>query len=325
MAQFVIYSSSDPSGPGVLTGQVGTLIALLKACLVDGYAGKAAAGWSQPVATSGNIGSFKNGAGSTGLGFVLNDNGPNGTSTYKEAWATGWESVAGVGSPVGSGSGQFPTAAQLLTSGHVVIRKSASADGVGRSWILAADAMTMHLFIYGGDAQSPYTGFSFGDIFSLKTTADNYRCLIIGNSVENSANGGVYITQSVSNTALAGHFMARSYGGAGTSILIGKHGDASNTSSAATLDGIMQAPNGPDTGYYLSPLWITESVGVITRGRMRGLYQLCHARATWADGQTLSGAGDYAGKDFQIIRDIGGSGGYLGALAIETSATLETN
>lgn len=40
-----IYKSTDPSAP-VMNGSAGSLIAVLKACLVDGYGAKPAAGWS---------------------------------------------------------------------------------------------------------------------------------------------------------------------------------------------------------------------------------------------------------------------------------------
>src|ERR1035437_2201693 len=188
-SQFTIFSSSDVAGPGLLTGAAGTLLALLDACLVTSYAGHTlAAQWTKPTANSGNIGCYKQGAGA-GLGLVINDNGPNVTSTYKEAWATGWESVAGVGAPVGTGSGQFPTPAQLLTTGHVVIRKSATADAATRSWQLFADSSTFYLFISTGDTAGVYNVGMFGDVFSLKGATDGYRCMIHGRAVENNAGG----------------------------------------------------------------------------------------------------------------------------------------
>src|SRR6267142_3788080 len=134
MSQFTQYSSLDASAP-VLSGSAGALLTVLDAILVNGYGSKSAAGWSKPIANAGSIGSYKNGTGSTQLGLVINDNGANVTSTFKEAWATGWESVAGVGASVGSGTGQFPTPAQLLTTGHVVIRKSLTADATARNWV----------------------------------------------------------------------------------------------------------------------------------------------------------------------------------------------
>src|ERR1035437_8888689 len=179
-SQFTIFSSSDVAGPGLLTGAAGTLLALLDACLVTSYAGHTlAAQWTKPIANAGNIGSYKQGAGA-GLSLVINDAGPNGTSTYKEAWAIGGESVAGVGSPVGTGSGQFPTPAQALTSGHVVIRKSASADATGRSWVLFANVSTFYLFVAAGDPAGVYLAFMFGDVFSLKGASDGSRCLLHG-------------------------------------------------------------------------------------------------------------------------------------------------
>src|SRR5258707_549206 len=152
-SQYVKYSSSDASGPGLITGAAGTAGFLLKTIFVGGYSGKTPAGWANPGAAARKILSFWNNfVTGTAFCFFLNDNGPNATSTFKEAWATGWESIAGVGSPVGSGTGQFPTAAQLLTTGHVVLRKSATADATGRAWVAYADAYSVMLFIASGDA-----------------------------------------------------------------------------------------------------------------------------------------------------------------------------
>lgn len=330
-SQFKVYTSSDVGGPGLLTGAAGTLGAILKACLVDGYSGHPAAGWSCPVAAASNIYSFQLGAGSTGCGFVLNDNGPNGTSTFKEAWITGWESISGVGSPVGSGTGQFPTPAQLLTSGHAVIRKSATADSTGRSWVIFADAYTLHLFIATGDSAGIYGGVYFGDFYSLKSTTDTYRCCLISVAVENTAanatgTGVAYGSTSLATASLAGHFIARSFGGGGTSITAGKHGDAAKQSGVSSLAGNLQTPNGPDNSYYISPIYLTESVASCVRGRLRGLYQLCHAPAGFADGQTIAGAGDFAGKEFYILRDAyAGTQPAAVPILIETSATVETN
>ena len=144
MGTLNIYSSATggAGNPGLLTGQVGDLLRVLDKVLVNGWTGVAAAGWTKPIANSGNIGCYQQGAGA-GFGVVVNDNGPNVTSTFKEAWATGWESIAGIGAPVGSGGGQFPVPAQLLTTGHVVWRKSTTADGTGRAWICFADALSL--------------------------------------------------------------------------------------------------------------------------------------------------------------------------------------
>lgn len=343
-SQFTIFSSSDVSGPGLLSGTAGSLLTILDACLVTGYSGHSVSpAWTKPFANSGNIGCYKQGAGA-GLGLVINDNGPNVTSTYKEAWSIGWESVVGIGAPVGTGSGQFPTPAQLLTTGHVVWRKSATADASGRAWMLAADSSTFYLWVSTGDSAGVYYHSGFGDVFSLKGASDAYRCFIYGRVLENSAVGlsgpsdwtdsiechaGTGGNQNNSGVAQPGHFMARTVGGGGTSVTLVKKGDGSaatgsgqtNAPYASPLAGVFQTPNSADNSIYLSPISAVESASVIIRGRFRGLYQICHPVASFSDGQTFAGGGDYAGKSFLVVlKSVNG-----GMWALETSATVETN
>jgi hypothetical protein len=322
VSQFTKYTSSDVSGPGALTGATGILLALLDACLVNGYTGKTAAGWTKPFANASSIGCYKQGAGA-GLGIVINDAGPNGTSTFKEAWATGWEVVAGVGSPVGTGTGQFPTPAQLGTTGQVVIRKSTTADSTARQWELFADASTFYLFVQTGDTSTMYYAFGFGDFYSLNSTNDAYRVFISGGSTANSAtvtNYGMDITSSL-NAAVVGMYCPRAFGGTGTSVALGKHGDTAKANASATLLGGVATPNGSDASFYLSPVWITESANSNIRGQARGFYHLLHAIAGFTDGQTFNGAGAFAGKTFQVIKESGN----LGMFCIETSNTVQTN
>ena len=322
VSQFTIYSSADASGPGTITGTAGSLLTLLDATLVNGYSGKTAAGWTKPFANSGSIGCYKQGAGA-GKSLLVNDDGPNGTSTFKEAWATGWEVIASIASPVGTGTGQFPTTAQSLTTGHVVVRKSVTADSTARAWIMFADASTFYLFISTGDTAGTYYAFGFGDFFSLDSTTDSFRCMIIGRSVENTsavADEGMDLTSNLS-AAVVGSFIDRSFSGTGTSVLAGKHGDSAKAGGSATLLGVVVAPNGPDSSLYLSPVWITESAAPAIRGQLRGFYHQLHAIAAWTDGQTFSGSGTFAGKTFQIVKQSANSGVYC----IETSNTVETN
>jgi len=310
----------------------GDLIRVLDKILVTGYTGKSAAGWSHPVATSGNIASYKNASpanSGNGFGLVINENGPNATSTYKEAWATGWETVTGVDSPCGTGTGQFPTPAQLLTSGHVVIRKSTTASSVQRTWICFADSLTFYLFINTGDSWSSGNFvFLFGDLFSFKGSADQYRCMIHGSLTENmtqSTNSFTvdYMFTLSSSSSATGRYMPRAYGGSGSSaagITTGDIGKTNLTSGSGKLGGIVQTPNGPDNAYYVSPLIMAETASNALRGRYRGLYHPCHPPASFSDGQAISGAGDYGGKAFQVA--VGFSGGVF---LVETSDTVETN
>jgi hypothetical protein len=336
MAQFTIYKSSDTNAP-FLYGTTGSLITLLDACLVNGYGSQSAVGWSKPIAnaTSGTFagssyGCYQQPTGS-GITLFINDNGPNVSAAFKEAWAVGWESLGSLSSSVtnscGSGSGQFPIPAQLLTTGHVVIRKSNTSDSSSlRQWVVLDDSSSFYLLIATGDTVNMYYGFGFGDIYSFKnTTTDSYRCIIMGRSAENSsaaASDGFDICSSGTtlSTVVAGNFMARGYAGAGTSSAIAKHGDAVKGSTTLYL-GNIPFPNSVDTALYISPVWVVEPSAPTVRGQLRGLYQPLHPIANFTDGQTFSGSLDYSGKTFQVFKTTPNSGMYV----FETSNTLSTN
>lgn len=330
---FTIYKSSDPGSPSFY-GTTGSYIALLDACLVNGYGSKPGAGWSKPFAnTASYTQSFSQGIGAwkqpSGSGFYLyvHDSAPNKTALHKEAWATGWENLQGPSSSVdnsnGSGSGQFPTPTQLLTTGHVVIRKSTTSDSSSlRQWIVAADSSSFYSFIATGDTAGMYYGFGFGDIYSFKGLADSYRCMIMGRNTENVATvatDGFDLLASPINAITAGNYIARSSTGLGTSSIFSKHGDAVK-GHATIWSGSIPMPNLSDDALYTSPVWVVEN-GSNIRGFLRGLYQPLHPIANFSDGQTFQGALDYNGKSFFIIKQGPGLGMYL----VETSDTLATN
>lgn len=332
MAQFTKYASSDAGGPGLLNATAGSLLAILDACLVNGYPGKTAAGWTKPFVNAANIGCYVQGGGS-GYGLVINDDGSIATQLARNARATGWKSIAGIGSPVGSGTGQFPLPAQLLTDGHVVIRKSATADATGRTWVIYADNRQFMMFILSGDTPNVYTDFYFGDTFSLWGSADVDRCLIIGGNVE-AVSGTPATTQGfidrmfnpLTTAQHLGAFMADNSAGSSGSQIQYLTGDLSKSATLLTvsvpaaMQGAVPSPNPADNSYYLSPMWISD-VSWAIRGRARGLYQLCHPVASFSDGQIFNGANDYAGKVFQIVKTGRGGGAYV----IEISDTLDTN
>jgi hypothetical protein len=337
VSQFTKYTSSDASGPGTMSGTVGSVLTVLDACLVNGYSGKTAAGWTKPFANSGNIGCYKQGSGS-GFSLVINDNG-TGTAGAQEFFATGWQTLAGIGSPVGSGTGQFPTPAQLLTNGEVVARKSAAASGVGRGWVVFADSSTFYLFIASGDLTGCYMDFGFGNCYALEgLSSDPYCCIIMGRNTQNEANtapatnftqfGGVDCCSFPgvgSSIVTKGHYVANNAAGSSGSMTVYKFGDVGKgaaffTGSVTNISGTVPAPNPYDGAYYMSPLFIMDtSFGI--RGYLRGLYQLCHPTTSFTDGQTFNGANDFAGKSFQLV--VQGQGG--GMYCVETSNTVPTN
>jgi hypothetical protein len=341
--QFTIYTSSDPSGPGPITGTTGSLLTVLDACLVNGYTGKTAAGWTKPFANSGSVyGAYTQGTGS-GFTLFVNDLNANFASPGKEAALTGWEVLSQIG-PTGTGSlhagvglNQFPLPAQSLTNGHVTVRKSVSADTTPRPWMLAADGATLYMWILTGDGTYAYYHWSFGDNFSLAGTGDKWNCYIYGRPIDNSgATGGYndyteYImgTSNQLNVGWPAHYIARTGFGGGQSIQFNRRGDSTFSSATANISGWPTPLYGNlscpiiDGTYYLCPLWLAELTpnSWALRGRFRGLYHTSHNYTNFSDGQQISGSNDYAGKIFTVIR-----GSNINSVwFLETSPTLEFN
>lgn len=323
LSQFTLYTSGDASAPS-LTGAASSLVTLLDAVLVTGYGTQPPAGWSKPFGNSGNFGCYRNSALGSNRCLVINDNGPNVTSTFREARASGFEFLTSVS----TGTGQFPDPAQsqgVSPFGFVVIRKSLTADSVARQWIILADAFTFYLFVLTGDSATNYYAFSFGDIFSMAGAVDKYRCFIAGRSSENSGSANADNLPTLSTLASASivNFMTRSYTGNGASITVSKHGDV--VKGGVSLAGALPSPNLSDNSIYISPIWVSESVNSVIRGRLRGFYQILHPILNFSDGQTFSGSGDYAGKTFKIVKTSTDGAGAVGLYVMETSATVETN
>jgi hypothetical protein len=254
--------------------------------------------------------------GGAGLFLSVNDNGPNGTALGKEADVSGFETVSGAL----TGTGQFPTTTQVSTL--LTWRKSTATGATTRSWVMVADHSTLYLFIATGDAAGRYYECFFGDIYSMGGSSDAYRVLIIGAASENSSatrNVGA-MNNSITSTT-TGNYMPRTYAATGTSIQVGKHGEHVMGNGNQVWAGNVPYPNGPDSAIYLSPVWVNESNGHI-RGRMRGIWQFCHAISNYTDLDTNSGTGTFAGKSFLFIK--AGSDTNSGYV-LETSDTWEVN
>lgn len=322
VSQFNLYSSGDVGAP-VLNGTSGSLLALLDACLVTGYGAKGGSGWTKPFENTSSYGIIKQPTGSM-MTLWIRDDAPNNNAAAgaREARIQGWEIVTSIEGGWPTGSGQFPTFAQTaIPSGSLCMRKTATVDSTPRSWIMYADSHSFYTFIES-ESDGVYYGYTFGDIYSLKTgSVDDYRCAIIARSAEASATSAYehIDRQTQVNTVLSGHYMARSYTGLGGSVTVGKHADSGKATNFA---GLTQAPNGVDGGYYIAPVWVHENASSTIRGRMRGFWLLCHPAASFSLGQIISGSGAFAGKNFQVIKTTKFASG---CFLMETSNTIDTN
>lgn len=352
-----IYRSTDAGAP-VLTGQTGTLVAVLDACLVNGYGAKAAAGWTKAFAAANKAAYQQNAAGANNAAapmlLYVDDTGP-GAGSSREARVCGFETMSAI-TPVGTG--QFPTAVQsTIGSGQLVVRKSNTADATVRQWTLIANGQTIYLFIESGDMTAPFACMSlvFGDFKSYKA-GDLYAVLIIGRTSENqTGNNSVFYetlwclggnTNFTLNSRLWGHFMARSWTGLGGSIQFNKVIDigrlgpsltgvwSTDATTSAINNGVnysfgrngtasqMATPNGPDGGMWFSPVYLAHSFSF--RGYLPGLWSPLQDRAfTHNDTMTVA-AGPLNGKSLviqQIAAWINNNAAEYGQAAIEYSDT----
>lgn len=337
MGQFTIYRSSDAGAP-VLTGASGSLLALLDACLVNGYGAKPAAGWSK--AFSGvNKAAYRMGGGARM--YLWLDDAPG---TY--ANARGYQSM----SDVDTGTGQFPTTAQAAFS---CLIKSNTADTTARTWLLFADHRTLYLFVLTGNTTSTivHTPFAFGEFDSF-VPADPYNVMIApafsaatSNTSFNAAmlgNCGYHYGGSWSSSADL--FAAGSVAGVPSSAavqfcLASGLGQCYSTDARKPAYGHIAYPNGAEGGLYVSRKLLIEYAGVNSgaynctfhvRGLLRGLWVPLHFWSTFNHGDVFSGAGPESARSFEIIRPIHCTGANptyngtytLGVLALESSATL---
>lgn len=320
-----LYKSSDTSAPAI-NSTAGSLITLLDAILVGtagvAYGSKPSAGWSKPY--SGTNAADYQMAGGNQLYLQVDDNGP-GAGGGKEARARGYE----VMTAYNTGTGLFPTTAQL-TNG-VFIRKSAEASGgtTARTWVAVADDRTLYLFIDAGDSLG-YTGFLFGDFYSFNAN-DSYRTMIVGRSTENDAtatpeNADRIMAGGAGLETMNGHYIARAYTGLGTSIATTKNGDSNAAGGATYLGGLIKFPNPADGGFIACPLYLNNGANaganIIRRGTLRGFWQGIHGvfPTAFADGDTLA---SITGRTFIIIgRTYQNATSYF---VVETSDTWDTN
>jgi hypothetical protein len=55
------------------------------------------------------------------------------------------------------------------------------------------------------------------------------------------------------------------------------------------------------------------------RGRMRGLYQIAHPQANFAEGDTFAGSGEYVGRTFMVVKLLTGAAAGTSYMAVETT------
>lgn len=312
-----VYRYDDSSAPG-LSASPGSLIALLDACLVNGYGAKSAAGWTKPY-NGTNLAAYKQGAGSNNMYLRVD----NSVSAVSYSRVLGYETM----SDVNTGVNGFPTNVQV--PGGLCLHVSSTTDATARPWVLIADSKRFYIWVgynlttvQGPSGSTTYqqTHF-FGDLVSYKP-GDTYHCAIVANHATNPLTG--YFSGTVSNitTGQTGHFIARPASQVGGSLNIGKFSDVTAGYGSSVMGATDRTayPDPVTGGIRLGRVFCNNGATPSTRGHFPGWWAPFNA-LPGNPGDTFSGAGDLTGRTF-ILLDSGSS--YNRArIALETSNTWD--
>jgi hypothetical protein len=305
----IIYRSTDGSAP-VLTGQNGSLLTLLAACLVTGYGAKAAAGWTIPF-TGTNISVFRapSATGSPSEGNrrylrVADDL----ASTYGAA-----VNVFDTMSDVNTGTFQFPTFVQ--NTGKIYLRKSITSDATARPWTLIASERAFYLVIASGSTTyGATTGFDaaffFGD-FPSNVPGDTVNTALIANPVLSTSINQEEFGRADVNVSLSGSFgrMLRAPGhgfGVGTQFILSTRTAIGNS----VIGSVAYGADYPDPirgGLILNRVDIGEAAysGIIPtralRGYLPGLWASENKDSPGSYYDTFDGTNFFVGRQFIIL------------------------
>lgn len=296
MAAPTEYRSTDASAP-VLTGQTGSLIALLDAVLVNGYGALSAAGWSKPYTSGSDYAAFQMGS-SSGTDALLWVNDVNAQLSR----VIGYSSMSGIL----AGTNPFPSETQA--SGGLYCRKSVTANATARPWIMWATDRCFYLVINGnqatlGNQDGGDAHLGFGEL-TPALSGDAYHAFLMAATDSSTSSTTAAITrQVITNLAAnpAGHYLAASYTQTGGSLAMVVKRATGILQQAASGAGGAPYPEPCSGGLHISQIGVVEANSA-TRGYFPGLWSLGHAASSFTHLDTFSGNSSLSGRNFTIVR-----------------------
>lgn len=267
-----IKRSTDVGAPA-LAAAAGSMITLLDFLLVTTL------GWTKPY-TGTNLAAYRQPAGTNQFYLRVDD-----TSTTT-ARIVGYESMT----DVNTGSGPFPTAAQIASG--LFLEKGAAAP-----WKFFSDGKIIYLFVRPA---AIWYCTVFGDPISYKA-ADGFFTLALGQAA--AANATVnFSLLNVTAGQSTGHYIARPYTQIGSCQQGGKFSDAARTGGLTSMgSGGSTYPNPIEGSLLMAPAWISEgSAANGARGLLPGVWVPGHSHPL-PDGDTFSGTGVLTGRTFEAV------------------------
>lgn len=285
MTAFRVFASTDAGAPA-LSGQAGSLTALLDAVLVDGYgtgpSAKAPAGWTR-VYTATNKRVYRGDA-IAGTGYYLRVDDTATVGNARHAWLRAFYTM----SDIDTGSELVPTAAQAANGS--LWQKSITADATARAWVIVANNKSCYFFnAPSGIAASEMSPFFFGDFVSHKPGDQHnfhlsFNGLTAYTGTTNEAHGTMFRGAAISSTIGSTWGIGPSgYNARGASGAVGPEvaGCVQNDAWVASGYGNCDIPY-PDPvsgGFLWGPGHVRDSAVGRVRGKWPGLIVPLHNRA----------------------------------------------
>jgi len=233
-----------------------------------------------------------------------------GTRDFLRVDDTGTNNARTVGyenmTDVNTGTGPFPTSAQL--SGGAFWIKSSSATA--RPWIVFGDSR-FFIFAVANTGTSSYSTMAFGDFISYKSP-DPFGCLLAAPTVDASDSVNSTTEREFSGVNVASNnsmWYPRAASGLGSSV-VGRRGTFSyiNSDRLSGADGFT-FPNPADNGLYIGNMYLFDSAApVALRGVAPGFYFCPQSvgNLIYAPRERVSGVTGFPGKTFLAVPNASG-------------------
>lgn len=173
MSTVRIYKSTDPGAPAHPSDELGSMAALLRACLVTGYGTgedfRQPAGWDEPFAESGNYAVFRAASGCRKF-YQIDDNQSSANVTVCRSYDSMADVATGMGLRGERYFGKWYNATYSL------------------KWLVIADEKTAKVFLQYRYGLIPH---EIGEFYSY-ASGDPYKSLVLGHQTTTGLPAGYY-------------------------------------------------------------------------------------------------------------------------------------
>jgi hypothetical protein len=289
-----VYRSTDPGAP-VLRGSVGSLIAVLRACLVDGYGALAPAGWSMPYTdgqTPPQRAHFRQAPRTDWpqCDLQVDDNITSSDSGWSTVWQyiadiAGWRAATGLG----AGSGRFPA------DGSSARVPKGQDTTTARQWVIVANERGFLMWCGALDIRSNGYVFFFGDL--IPHVASDTLAVGLLAAGGDKFNGSLLVVGNAGINVAAGSWTG------GSSAGLTRVAPLFSGSGTYGTSGVLQWPNATDGKGYMNRLLLLESGSL--RAILPAFWVPLH---NWVDASGIqhlsefTGSSNLSGRSFITIK-----------------------